>query len=248
MFIHVKKFQRKLFIKKECDILTNQSIYFYRRANIYKNMDMVEYIKGTLHSCVCGYNTLSSKHACKHSKTKKCSGKTMEKRDVEFVSKEYFQREKPSEMVLQECLQREKALLDEREVNLRTMTQLQNTIDRLKSSLEKMVKSVDIIDTEDDFYDTQHNGLIYFIIDKDVQGRGKIGRTKNTNVNKLKTRYSTFGNPSILCFLSADIKSDENALKKLMRDAGCMETNKEMISNCEVARGVFYEFMTSRMP
>ena len=49
---------------------------------------MIEYIKGTLYSCVCGYNTLSSKHACKHSKTKKCNGKTMEKRDVEFVLKE----------------------------------------------------------------------------------------------------------------------------------------------------------------
>jgi len=49
---------------------------------------MVEYIKGTLYSCICGYNTLSSKHACKHSKTKKCNGKTIEKRDVEFVLKE----------------------------------------------------------------------------------------------------------------------------------------------------------------
>jgi len=35
--------------------------------------------------------------------------------------------------------------------------------------------------------------------------------------------------------------------KKLMRDAGCMESNKEMISNCVVAREVFYEFMTSRV-
>ena len=210
-------------------------------------MDMVEYIKGTLHSCECGYKTIIPHQACKHSKTKKCSGKTMDKKDVDFVSKEYLQREKPCEMVLQECLQREKALLDEREVNLRTMTQLQNTIDRLKSSLEKMAKTTDIIDNEDDFNDTQYAGIIYFITDKDVQDRGKIGRTKNTNINKLKTRYSTFGNPSILCFLSTDIKSDENALKKLMRDVGCMESNKEMISNCDVARRVFYEFTTSRM-
>jgi hypothetical protein len=165
----------------------------------------------------------------------------------EFVLTEYFQRERPGEMMLQECLQREKILLDEREVNLRSISQLQNTIYRLKSSLEKMAKSVDVIDTEDEFDDTQHTGLIYFITDKDVQDRGKVGRTKNTNVNKLKTRYSTFGNPSILCFLSTNIKNDENALKKLMRDAGCMKSNTEMISNCVVAREVFYEFMTSRV-
>lgn len=207
---------------------------------------MTEY-KGTLYSCECGYETITPHQACKHSKTKKCSGKSIERRDVEFVLKEYFQRERPSDMMLQEYLQREKALLDEREDNLRSISQLSNKIDRLKSSLEKMAKSVDIIDTEDDFDDTQYTGLIYFIIDKDVQGRGKIGRTKNTNVNKLKTRYSTFGNPSILCFLSTDIKEDENTLKKLMRDAGCMKSNTEMISNCDIARKIFYEFMTSRI-
>ena len=49
---------------------------------------MVEYIKGTLYSCECGYKTITPHHACKHSKTKKCSGKTIEKRDVEFVLKE----------------------------------------------------------------------------------------------------------------------------------------------------------------
>jgi hypothetical protein len=164
----------------------------------------------------------------------------------EFVDKnDYLKHD--GEMMLQECLQREKTLLDEREVNIRTMTQLQITIDRLKSSLRKMAKTIDIVDTEDDFDDTQYIGIIYFITDKDVQDRGKIGRTKNTDVKKLRGRYATFGNPNILCFLSADIKSDENALKKLMRDAGCMESSKEMISKCDVARGIFYEFMTSRM-
>jgi replicative superfamily II helicase len=171
----------------------------------------------------------------------------MDKKEMRFISEECFHLERPSELMLKECLQREKALLEEREDNLRSISQLSNKINRLKSSLEKMAKTTDIVDTADDFDDTRRTGLIYFIIDKDVQDRGKIGRTKNTNVNKLKTRYSTFGNPSILCFLSADIKSDENALKKLMRDAGCMETNKEMISNCDIARGVFYEFMTSRL-
>ena len=110
-----------------------------------------------------------------------------------------------------------------------------------------MSKSVDIIDDEDDVYDTNHNGIVYFITDKDVPDRGKVGRTKNTDVKKLKTRYSTFGRPSILCYLSTDIKEDENALKKLMRDAGCMKSNTEMISNCVVAREIFYNFMTSKL-
>jgi len=49
---------------------------------------MVEYIQGVLYSCACGYKTFTPHQACKHSKTKKCSGKTMDKRDVEFVLKE----------------------------------------------------------------------------------------------------------------------------------------------------------------
>jgi hypothetical protein len=205
----------------------------------------MEIFKFHIYACGCGFKSTHPGNASRHKKLS--CGHEMKDEIKEFVSKEYFQRERPGEMVLQECLQREKALLDEREVNLRTMAHLQNTIDRLKSSLEKMAKTTDIVDNEDDFDDTQYAGIIYFITDKDVQDRGKIGRTKNTNVNKLKTRYSTFGNPNILCFLSTDIKSDENALKKLMRDVGCMESNKEMISNCDVARRVFYEFTTSRM-
>lgn len=214
----------------------------YANDIIYVKMDIY---KLTIHQCGCGYRTGDASNANKHKKV--VCGHQMIKKEMRFVNEECFHLERPSELLLKECLQREKALLEEREDNLRSISQLSNNIDRLKSSLEKMAKSVDIIDTEDDFDDTQHAGLIYFIIDKDIQGRGKIGRTKNTNVNKLKTRYAIFGNPSILCFLSTDIKSDENALKKLMRDAGCMESNKEMISNCEVARGVFYEFMTSRV-
>ena len=201
--------------------------------------------KLTVHQCGCGYRTGDASNANKHKKV--ACGHEMIKKEMRFVSEECVHLERPSELLLKECLQREKVLLEERDINIRTVTELQNTVYRLKSSLEKMAKSVDVIDTEGDFDDTQHAGLIYFITDKDVQDRGKIGRTKNTNVNKLKTRYSTFGNPSILCFVSTDIKSDENALKKLMRDAGCMKSNTEMISNCVVARGVFYEFMTSRV-
>ena len=49
---------------------------------------MVEFINGALYSCDCGYNTLYSKHACQHTKTKKCSGKVMKKEELRFVKEE----------------------------------------------------------------------------------------------------------------------------------------------------------------
>ena len=51
---------------------------------------MVEFINGTLYSCDCGYNTLYSKHACQHTKTKKCSGKIMKKEEMRFVKEEDY--------------------------------------------------------------------------------------------------------------------------------------------------------------
>lgn len=195
----------------------------------------METFKIRMYRCGCGYNTSDVGNASKHKK----------------VVCGYEMTLKPYEFVLKDCLKHDMISVEEieieREHNRRTATQLQNTIDRLQSSLAKMSKSVDIIDDEDDVYDTNHNGIVYFITDKDVPDRGKVGRTKNTDVKKLKTRYSTFGCPSILCYLSTDIKEDENALKKLMRDAGCMKSNTEMISNCVVAREIFYNFMTSKL-
>ena len=49
---------------------------------------MVDYINGVIYSCMCGYRTISSHQACQHSKTKKCNGTTLVKREVEFVLKE----------------------------------------------------------------------------------------------------------------------------------------------------------------
>ena len=51
---------------------------------------MVEYIAGTLHSCECGYKTLSSVQACKHSKTNKCMHYKMVKKEMRFVSEEDY--------------------------------------------------------------------------------------------------------------------------------------------------------------
>ena len=51
---------------------------------------MVEFIKGTLYSCECGYKTTNNSLACKHTKTKKCNGNTIKKRDVNFVLEEDY--------------------------------------------------------------------------------------------------------------------------------------------------------------
>jgi hypothetical protein len=98
------------------------------------------------------------------------------------------------------------------------------------------------VDVSDDEDDEIGSGIIYFVEDKDVPDRGKIGRTKNTDIRKLKARYTTFASPNILCYYSADIKTDENELKKLMRSAGCMKSNTEKLSNCDIASKIFYDF------
>ena len=205
----------------------------------------IETFKLALYVCGCGYKATNTGNVSKHRKVS--CGHEMTGKMTEFVKKDCLQRERPDDIMLKECLKREKMLIEEIERNNHKMTQVQTANERLKSSLAKMASSVDNVDIEDELDDTTHTGIIYFITDKDVPDRGKVGRTKNTNVKKLKTRYSTFGNPSILCYLSTDIKTDEADLKKLMRDAGCMKSNTEMISNCDVARQIFYEFMTSKL-
>ena len=205
----------------------------------------IETFKLTLYVCGCGYKATNTGNVSKHRKVS--CGHEMTGDMTEFVKKSCFNRERPSDFMLKECLQREQMLIGEREHLNNAVTQLQIENERLKSYLAKMAASVDNVNVEIELDDTPHTGIIYFITDKDVPDRGKIGRTKNTNIKKLKSRYSTFGCPSILCYLSTDIKTDEADLKKLMRDAGCMKSNTEMISNCDVARQIFYEFMTSKL-
>jgi hypothetical protein len=165
----------------------------------------------------------------------------MVKKEMRFVSEEdHLASQGKSVAYDYELIERNRMIKDHE----RTISQLQDTIGRLQKTIVKMTMSDDDdnISTED----TQHNGIIYFVMDKDVPDRGKIGRTMNTDIKKLKTRYSTFGLPAILCYLSEDIKNDENDLKKLMREAGCMKSNTEIISNVSLARGIFYDFMTER--
>jgi len=51
---------------------------------------MVEFLKGVLYTCDCGYKTTIYNLAHSHSKTKKCIHHTMNKKDVEFVLKEDY--------------------------------------------------------------------------------------------------------------------------------------------------------------
>jgi hypothetical protein len=127
-------------------------------------------------------------------------------------------------------------IIDEKNDSIQT---LKKTINNLRKTIMKISETDG---TESDEEDEIGSGIIYFVEDKDVTDRGKIGRTKNTDIKKLKARYTTFASPNILCYYSADIKTDENALKKLMRAAGCMRSNTEKLSNCTVASQIFYDF------
>ena len=176
------------------------------------------------YTCGCGYETSNPGNASKHKKVD--CGHTMTSQSKEFVVKEDVDKmtqtyQKPSSSTQEE------------------LEQLQLTNTRLQTSLIKLAST---IDDSDDELDCNGCGLIYFVEDVDIPDRGKVGRTKNTDIKKLKTRYATFASPKITCFYSTDIKKDENELKKLLRNAGCMATNNEKISNCDMAASIFLEF------
>ena len=204
--------------------------------------------KTTFYECVCGYKSIHAGNASWHKK--KCS-QEMRSANKEFVLKDdCYSKENDTTII------KTSVLTEEREQNTRLISRLNNTIQNLKKSLEamngkvqraiaSMSKTAYIADDEIEniFGDMVKDGIIYFITDKDVPDRGKIGRTVNTDIRKLKSRYSIFGNPEVLCYFSNDINADENTLKKMLREAGCMKSNTEMIYNVSLAREVFYEFI-----
>jgi hypothetical protein len=208
-----------------------------------------------MYTCGCGYKTVDKGNSAKHKKV--ICGHQMTVSPERFIlEREYLishEKTEESEETIYTTIETS-VLNEEREQNTQMISQLNNTIQNLRKSLEamngkirraisKMSKSAYTDDIEDELYDMVKDGIVYFITDKDVPDRGKIGRTVNTDVRKLKSRYAIFGNPDVLCYFSNDINADENNLKKMMRDAGCMESNREMISNVSLAREVFYEFI-----
>ena len=200
---------------------------------------MVKFISGILYSCDCGYETLSSHGACKHSKTKKCMHNVMNKKEMRFVSEEeqVEMASGTSNNILKDLeknIERYKKDIKEKEDTIANMSKTISLLTNLASS-----------NKDDDEEDTDNgSGIIYYITDRDVPSRGKIGRTKNTDLKKLKSRYSTFSKPGILCFYSTNIKKDENDLKTILKEKGCMDTSigKETVVNCAETRAVFHDF------
>ena len=204
-----------------------------------KLLTMVEFLKGVLYTCECGYKTTIYNLAHSHSKTKKCIHHIMNKKDVNFVLEEDHVSHE------QKCTSREISMIDEERKNTieklcAEIDELSATVKRQRNAMIKLANDKQFDDDDDD--DCEGSGIIYFVRDTVVTYRGKIGRTKNTDVKKLKSRYSAFGSPRIQCYFSMDIKTDEAKLKARLREVGCMQSNTEMVTNCDLAIRVFCEF------
>ncbi|AGE49693.1 protein of unknown function (DUF1390) [Paramecium bursaria Chlorella virus Can18-4] len=158
----------------------------------------------------------------------------------EFVLKEDYERQEiTTHTVSSEQFKKMSALVSTKD----------GEIDKLNKIIQQQRKTIlKISETYEPEIDDEDNedgvGIIYYITDKDLSSRGKIGRTKNTDLKKLKSRYSTFSKPGIMCFYSTDIKKDENDLKTILKEKGCMDTSigKETVVNCAETRAVFHDF------
>jgi len=205
----------------------------------------VEIFKITLYTCGCGYKTTNSSNASKHKKV--ACGHEMKTETKEFVAKEDYDNKDviingDHNIQLTEEIDNQLLII---ETKNNTISKKNSLIDELKTKYEKLKNSIFTkqYETFIDDTDNEGSGLVYFIIDRDLPDRGKIGRTKVTDVKKLKSRYSTFGCPIIFCYFSKDIKNDENTLKTILRAADCMKSNTEMVSNCKVAKQLFDNFV-----
>ena len=199
---------------------------------------MVEIHSIPYHICGCGYKTSAHGNASRHKKTK-CGHEIVVKK-LEFVLKEDYERQEiTTHTVSSEQFEKMSALVSTKD----------GEIDKLNKIIQQQRKTIlKISETYEPEIDDEDNevgiGIIYYITDKDLSSRGKIGRTKNTDLKKLKSRYSTFSKPGIMCFYSTDIKKDENDLKTILKEKGCMDTSigKETVVNCAETRAVFHDF------
>jgi len=198
---------------------------------------MVKFIKGMLYTCECGYETTNTNLASKHCRTIKCKSKIMEKKNVEFVLKEDYLAMDVKDVMAKKDVSKTDDIFAELRAEI---DELSATVKRQRNAMIKLADDKQFDDDDDD--DCEGSGIIYFVRDTVVTDRGKIGRTKNTDVKKLKSRYSTFGSPRIQCYFSTDIKTDEAKLKARLREVGCMQSNTEMVTNCDIAISVFCEF------
>ena len=144
--------------------------------------------------CQCGYYTTIKTNAMKHSKTLACKDKIMSTQSKEFVLKEVSDKMELETNIVNNCIS-----IEEKDAIIKNQ---EYVIKRQRKSIMMLTETVVECDDEKD---NVGSGLIYFVEDVDIPDRGKVGRTKNTDIKKLKTRYATFASPKITCFYSNNI-------------------------------------------
>jgi hypothetical protein len=188
--------------------------------------------------CDCGYYTNNKAHAQKHAKTISCRDKTMTNETKKLVDEDHLASTNENtdydishKLKLETELKEKEMLLVDKD----------NIIKRQKKAICVLSEKMPLDEDEDDEIGS---GIIYYITDRDVPSRGKIGRTKNTDIKKLKCRYSTFSKPCVFCFYSTDIKKDENDLKVVLKKHGCMDPTigKETVHHSPDTVRIFHEF------
>jgi hypothetical protein len=184
----------------------------------------------------CGYETSERGNSAKHNQTKKCPKPSMKKNEkVVMAIDDVLELVMTADIVMENNISKTDTEIEKLRAEIDDLSAI---VKRQKSAIVKLIDN----DNFDDDDDCEGSGLIYFVKDTVVTDRGKIGRTKNTDVKKLKSRYSTFGSPRIQCYFSMDIKTDEAKLKARLREVGCMQSNTEMVTNCDMAIRIFCEF------
>jgi chromosome segregation ATPase len=120
---------------------------------------------------------------------------------------------------------------------------LQSTNDILRISIAEEANEDERSDDEDDDDPKTTSGIVYYIIDRELHTRAKIGRTGQTNIKKLKTRYSIFGYPFIFCCHCDDIRRVEKELKMRLLEADCMNLTrgKESVIHSDESLRIFLD-------
>jgi len=196
------------------------------------------FLSMTYKCSTCGFETNHSVNGSRHKKSVRCSNPQIEK-----VERTVMDVNDVKEMMKSKSVD---DYLEELTTIIATKNDENDKLNKIIQQQRKtLLKISETYDSESDDEDNEDGvGIIYYITDKDLPSRGKIGRTKNTDLKKLKSRYSTFSKPGIMCFYSTDIKKDENDLKTMLREHDCMDASigKETVVNCAETRALFHDF------
>jgi len=196
------------------------------------------FLSMTYKCSTCGFETNHSVNGSRHKKSVRCSNPQIEK-----VERTVMDVNDVTEMMKSKSVD---DYLEELTTIIATKNDENDKLNKIIQQQRKtLLKISETYDSESDDEDNEDGvGIIYYITDKDLPSRGKIGRTKNTDLKKLKSRYSTFSKPGIMCFYSTDIKKDENDLKTMLREHDCMDASigKETVVNCAETRALFHDF------